>query len=87
MEVLSVKNPTKENLQFFATSNSEWASDIIKWPGYTESWRRTSTHARSISISLDDSDIRLFFTDGCARCRTRFAPALLSFAGGLVGNY
>ena len=87
MEVLSMKYPTEENLQFFATSNSEWASGIVKWAGYTESWRRTSTHTICISISSDDSEIRLFLIDGCPRCGTPFAPALLSFGGGLVCNY
>ena len=76
------------NLPFFATSNSEWATDIIKWAGYMERWRRTSTtHTRSILISSDDSEIRLFVIDGCPRCRIPFAPPLLSFGGGLVCNY
>ena len=89
MEVLSVKYPTKENLQFFVTSNKKRMGQRCRQIGWIHGELETNINPhKSISISSDDSDTRLFLIiDGCPRWRTRFAPALLSFTGRLFCNY
>ena len=87
MEVLSVKYLTKEKIAVFCHVQQRMGQGCrqIGWI-HGELETNINPH-KSISISSDDSDKRLFLIDGCPRCRTRFAPALLSFAGGLVCNY